>query len=221
MRRTHPIALALSVGAAIALAAPSARADVDYQVAGGAGVSWIRTMPTLRSESVTTSARELPEQKVPVGGSVTAVGGSFDLSLVVDDRWFVPGFGFGAYGAVGSYRAIVTSVDGSIARLRPWSTYEVDVLLPGLGYRFKRRRFMFSASLRSGVSGLHVGGSVAGGADEQPMSLSGLSPMLQAEIEACRRLDPLTRACVQIAPRLYDFGIMNGATFGLRVEWGR
>lgn len=221
VRQSHRLALAASVGAALALAAASAHADLEYQVAGGVGVSWIRTMPTLRSASVTTAARELPEHDVPVGGSVAALGGSFDLSLVVDDRWSVPGFGFGAYTAIGRYDAITTSVDGSIARLRPWSTYEVDLLLPGLGYRVKRRRFMVSASLRTGISGLHVGGSVAGGAEEQQLSLSGLSPMLQAELEACRRLDPITRACIQIAPRLYDFGIMNGATFGLRVEWGR
>jgi hypothetical protein len=143
------------------------------------------------------------------------------MSFIVGDRWSIPGFGVGAYGAVGSYPAIVTSVDGSIARVRPWSTYAVDVLLPGIGYRIKQRRFMFSASVRTGVSLMHVGGSVAGGADEQQFSLSGASPLLQAELEVCRRLDPVTRACLQVAPRLYDFGIMNGAIFGLRVEWGR
>ena len=43
---------------------------------------------------------------------------------------------------------------------------------------------------------------------------------LQTDIKACRRLDPTTRLCLQVAPRLYDFGFVNGATVGLRIEWG-
>lgn len=207
--------------AMVLFARPASATDVDFQIAGSAGVSIIRTMPSLKSGAATTFAREVPAHDVPIGGSVTAIGGGFDLSLIIDDRWAIPAFGLGGYGAVGSYPAIVTSIDGSIAHVRPWSTYEIDLLLPGVGYRVKRRRFMFSASVRTGVSVLHVGGSVAGGGDEQPITLSGVSPMLQAELEACRRLDPITRVCVQIAPRIYDFGIMNGATLGLRVEWGR
>jgi hypothetical protein len=213
--------LIASVSAAIALAARPAHADLDFQVAAGAGVSWIRTMPTLKSERTSTAARELPEHQVPIGGSVTALGGSFDLSLVASDRWFIPAAGFAAYGAIGNYPTVLTSIDGSIARIRPWTTYEIDILLPGIGYRIKRRRFMFSASVRTGVTSLHVDGSIAGGADQQAVSYVGFSPMVQAEIEACRRVDPVTRVCLQIAPRIYDFGIMNGATFGLRVEWGR
>jgi hypothetical protein len=209
------------VCAAVVLAAPVAHADVDFQVAAGAGVSWIRTMPTLTSDPVSTAAREVPAHDVPIGGSVGALGGSLDLSIITSDRWFIPMAGFGAYGAVGSYPTVLSSVDGSIARIRPWSTYEIDILLPGIGYRVIRRRFMFSASLRSGVSSLHVGGSIAGGNDTQPVSYSGFSPLIQAEIEACRRLDPVTRVCLQAAPRVYNFGIVNGATFGLRVEWGR
>ncbi len=206
----------------VLMSAPRALAsDVNFEIAAGPSVSFIRTMPSLKTERTTTFAREVPASEVPSGGSVTAIGGSFDISVIVNDRWVIPGCGLSAYGAVGSYDAVITSVDGSIAQVRPWSTYELDVLLPGIGYRMKRRRFMFSASLRTGLSVLHVGGSVAGGADVQPLNLTGLSPVLQAELEACRRLDPITRVCVQVAPRIYDFGIMNGATFGLRVEWGR
>jgi hypothetical protein len=215
------LCLAGSLVASILLAAMPAHADLDFQVSGGGGVSWIRTMPTLRSSRTTTYARELPEHKVPIGGSVTALGGSFEMSLIANDRWIFPGFGFGAYGAIGSYPTILTSVDGSIATVRPWSTYEIDLLLPGIGYRFKRRRFLFSASLRTGVTALHVDGAIASAADSHAVTYTGLSPMVQAELEACRRLDPITRVCLQVAPRIYDFGIMNGATFGLRVEWGR
>ena len=206
---------------ALLIASSPARADVDFQVATGGGVKWMPTLPTLRGEATSTSARELPAQDVATGGAVTAVGGSFDLGMVINDRWIVPGFGFGGYAAVGSYPTILTSVDGSIAHVRPWTMVEIDVLMPGLGYRVKRRRFMFSAALRTGVSIMRVSGSIAGAGEAQPMPLTGASMMAQVEIEACRRLDPATRLCLQIAPRLYDFGSLNGATFGMRVEWGR
>jgi hypothetical protein len=205
----------------IALTAAPSRADLDVQIAGGPGVSWIRTMPALTSAKTSMFARDLPEHEVPIGGSVTAIGGSFDAVFVLGDRWMVPIFGIGAYGAIGSYPAIVTSADGSIAHVRPWTTSEIDMLLPGVGYRVKRRRFQFSAALRPGLSHLDTSGSIAGGAVEEPTTFTGLSALLQVELEACRRLDPVTRGCLQIAPRIYDFGIMNGATFGLRVEWGR
>lgn len=199
----------------------SARADVDFQASVTAGAAWTRSMPALKSPSVLTAAREVPESNVKTGGALVLAGGAFDLTAVFDDRYVMPAVGFAAYGAVGSYSTISTSADGSIAHANPWTTYEIDALLPGIGYRVKRRRFMFGASLRTGVSWMHMSGSVAGGAGETAVSLSALSLLVQAELEACRRLDPVTRVCLHVAPRLSGFGVMNGATFGLRVEWGR
>ena len=221
MRIARVFILAGSVAGAIVCAPTHARADLDFQVSATGGVSWLRAMPALKMPETTTSARVVSESKVPIGVPLFALGGAFDMGVTSDDRWAIPLFGFGGYAAVGSYDTIVTSVDGSIARARPWSTYEVDVLLPGLGYRVKKRRFMFAATLRTGIVYLATGGSVAGGADFVPFTASGTSALLQAEIEACRRLDPLTRVCLHIAPRIYEFGFLNGATFGLRVEWGR
>jgi hypothetical protein len=199
-----------------------ARADgMEFQVAATAGVAWTRSLPALTSPSSLTAAREVPEVKVPIGGSLLAAGAGFDLGATIDDRLFLPLLGAGFYGAVGSYDTVVSSADGSIVHAHPWTTYDADLLLPGIGYRMKRRRFMFVASLRTGVSAMFMSGSVAGGRGETLVSLSGVSGLLQAELEACRRLDPMTRLCVQVAPRIYDFGFMNGATLGLRVEWGR
>lgn len=214
--------LAASVAVAVLTSASLARADFDLELGAGGGFKWMRTLPTLQAEATNTSARSLPAQDVTTGGgSVTALGGSFDVSVVLDDHWMIPGFGLGVYGAIGSYSSVLTSVDGSIARVRPWTMFEIDLLAPGIGYRIKRRRFMFSGAIRTGISLMHVDGSIAGAADEQPMGLSGASVLVQAELEACRRLDPVTRVCLQVAPRLYDFGSLNGATFGVRVEWGR
>jgi hypothetical protein len=208
---------------ALALAAPAreARADFDLQLSAAAGVSWLRTMPSLKSgEIASTYARDVPTGEAPVGGALTALGGSVDLALVFPRHLVLPAVGLGMYGAVGSYDAVLTSVDGSIAHVRPWTTYELDLLLGGVGYRVTQRRFMFSGALRPGISWLHARASVAGGTDDKAITLSKASMMLQAELEACRRLDPITRVCLQVAPHVYNFGMFNGATFGLRVEWG-
>jgi len=212
---------AASIVCAILCVASPAHADLDFQVSGTAGVSWLRSMPALKSPETLTSARQVPDGKLPSGGSIFALGGAFDMGVSVDDRWIVPVLGFAGYGAIGSYDTVVTSIDGSIARVHPWTSYQVDVLLPGIGYRVKRRRFMFAATIRSGFSYFGASGVVSGGALSTPFSASDFSPLVQAELEACRRLDPLTRVCLHVAPRIYDFGFLNGATFGLRVEWGR
>lgn len=208
--------------AAIVLAAPSAHADdIDFQAAVSAGALWVRSMPELQNERIDTAARTVQRRDVPIGGSVTALGGSFELSLVVEDRWVIYGFGAGTYVATGSYAPVITGVDGSIARIRPWTMVDIDLTTPGLAYRMKRRRWMFAAGLRTGVTLMHVDATVAGGSSSEDMPLNGVSFMLQAELEACRRLDPATRVCLAISPRVYDFGILNGGTLGLRMEWGR
>lgn len=205
----------------VLLTPSSARADVDFQLAGTAGAAWMRSLPALTTPSTTTAAREVPEARVPIGGSLTWVGAGFELGMTVDDRIVIPGLGIAGYGAVGTYDTVVTSADGSIARAHPWSAYRLDILLPGIGYRWKHRRYMFEADVRTGVSAMYMGGSIAGGAGDSPTTLSAFSGVVEARLEACRRLDPVTRVCLQVAPRIYDFGFMNGGTLGLRVEWGR
>lgn len=216
-----PLVVACAFGLAAMLAPAPARADVELEAAAIGNLSWTRSLPTLTSASTLTAARNVEETKVAIGGSLFSLGAGVDIGLAFDDRVFVPGLGFAGYGAVGSYDTVLTSADGSIARARPWSTYQLEFLLPGIGYRMKHRRYMFVASVRTGVTSMYMGGSIAGGDGDNLASLSGTSALLQAELEACRRLDPATRVCVQIAPRIYDFGFLNGATFGLRVEWGR
>lgn len=219
--RIAALGCGLVVGFAILGCERPARADVDFQLAGTAGAAWMRSLPALTSPSITTAAREVPESRVPVGGSLTWAGAAFEIGMTVDDRIIIPGLGIGGYGAVGSYDTIVTSADGSIARARPWTAYRLDVLLPGIGYRMKARRFMFEASIRTGVSGMYMDGSIAGGTGDSPVGLSAYSGVVQVELEACRRLDPVTRVCLVVAPRIYDFGFMNGGTLGLRWELGR
>ncbi len=205
-----------------AIAAPAeARADFDFQLAIGTNARWLRSTPTLAAPAVLTSARDLPAGKVPMRGGQTMLGGYVDTALTLDDRWVVPLIGAGAWHAAGSYDAVITSRDGSIVRARPWTTFSGELLLPGLGYRVKKRRWMFGAALRTGVGWLTMDGVQASGAEADPVELSAGTFFVQAELEACRRLDPVTRLCLQVAPRVFDYELMNGATFGLRVEWGR
>ncbi|HEY8075657.1 MAG TPA: hypothetical protein VIF62_16140, partial [Labilithrix sp.] len=110
--------------------------------------------------------------------------------------------------------------DGSVARLQPWTTYRWDVLLPGVGGRWKQRRWMFELGARTGVSILGMHGWVATGADTHRVDPSGASFLLVGQASICRRLDPWQRICIEAQPRLYDFGFVNGATAGFRWEWG-
>ena len=149
------------------------------------------------------------------------MGASLEFAMTVDAHVVIPVFGLAAYAALGSYDTVITSADGSIATVRPWTAYRLDALLPGIGYRVTQRRWMFQADIRTGVSVMLMEGTIAGGSSETETPLTAISGVLVAELEACRRLDPVTRVCLQLAPRIYDFGFMNGGTLGLRVEWGR
>lgn len=207
---------------ALALAVPTeARADFDFQLAIGTNARWLRATPALTTPPLLTSARDLPEGRVPMRGGQTMLGGYVDIALTIDDRWVVPMLGGGAYHAAGTYDAVITSRDGSIVRARPWSTFSAEILLPGVGYRVKKRRWMFGSALRTGAAWMSMDGVMASGAEADPIELSASTFFVQAELEACRRFDPTTRLCLQVAPRIYDYELMNGAMFGLRVEWGR
>ncbi len=198
-----------------------ARADFDFQFATSFGAGWLRQTPTLTAREVSTSAREMGEGPIRTGRSLGMLGVGADLDLTIDDRWKVPLFGGNAWWAIGSYDSLVTSFDGSIANLRTWSTFRGDVLLPGIGRRWKHRRMMWAAAVRSGISFTTMGGTVAAGGETYPLDLRAATFLVQVELEGCRRLDPTTRVCLQVVPRLYEYELLNGITFGVRMEWGR
>ena len=211
-----------SIAVACALVVPrAARADFDFQLAAGMNTRWLRQTPTLDTPALTTSARELTAGSVPMRGGVGMLGGYVDVGLTLDDRYLIPLLGGSLYSALGSYDAIITSRDGSIVRARPWTASSFEILLPGLGYRLKKRRWMFGVQVRGGYGVLAMEGAMASGADLDPIELSQTTFFVSAELEGCRRLDPTFRVCLQVAPRVYDFGFMNGGTIGLRLEWGR
>ncbi|MBX3216965.1 MAG: hypothetical protein KF850_33340 [Labilithrix sp.] len=203
------------------VSASEARADVDFQVATTVSGAWLRETPDLDAKSVTTSARDVRAGRVRTGGGLAMAGVGGDVELTIDDRWKVPLFGGMFFWAVGSYDATITTFDGSIARLRPWTTVRGDFLLPGVGRRWKHRRNMWGVAVRTGVSVAAMGGSVAAATETAALEMSAGTFLLQLELEGCRRLDPTTRACLQVVPRLYEHQLLNGLTVGLRMEWGR
>jgi hypothetical protein len=196
-----------------------ARADVGLQLTLAPGVSWMRTAPSLTSGAV-SGPREIGQAQVPTRGGLTTLGAYVDTELTFKGATTMPLFGLGYYSALGSYDSVTTSVDGSVARLQPWTTYRWDVLLPGLGGRWKSRRWMFELGARSGVSILGMHGYVATGADTHRIDPSGASFLLVGQASICRRLDPWQRICIEAQPRLFDFGFLNGGTAGFRWEWG-
>lgn len=198
-----------------------ARADFDFQFATSVSGGWLRQTPSFASKPVSTNARDIGANDVKMRGGLGMLGVGGDMELTLDDRWKVPLLGGVAWWAVGSYDTTVTSVDGSIARVRPWSTFRGDLLLPGIGRRWKHRRNMWAAAVRTGVSYASMGGTVAAGAEAAPLDLTAVTFLVQIELEGCRRLDPTTRVCLQVVPRLYEHELLNGVTFGLRMEWGR
>ncbi len=173
---------------------------------------------------VDTPLRTLPMGDLPSTGSQQFLAFTWDTGLTVKDRWQVPLFGLQMGGAIGTSAEGITSVDGTIVHQRPWSSDIVSFLLPGLGVRTKERRWMFSAQVRPVVSLVWMNDLAAAGAstsdvgpDQQAFAL-GLG--LRAELEACRRIDPVQRACLLVSPALYEFSAMNGGSIGLRWEVG-
>lgn len=217
MRRLFVV---VAITAALLFLPRIARADAALQLILSPGVTWTRETPSMPMDQTSTYVRDIPKTNLPTRGGLASIGGYLDTQITFGDRNTMPLFGFGMYGAVGSYDGITTSADGSIVRLRPWTAMRYDVLLPGVGARWKHRRWMFETGIRTGIAVLGMRGSVAIGADSRRVDPVGVSFLLMGQASVCRRLDPWQRLCIEVAPRLYDFGFLNGATAGLRYEWG-
>jgi hypothetical protein len=220
MRATAVLAVVM-LGAGILLVPTDARADFDFQLTLGTNARWMAATPAMSAPQLTTFTREVAAGDIPMRGGMTMLGVFVDAAVTLDDHWVLPLFGGGYYHAVGSFDAVISSQDGSIVRMQPWTTDSLDIYLPGLGYRIKRRRWMFGAAIRTGASFLAMEGLLADGVEWAAMETKRTTFLLQAELEACRRLDPTTRVCLNVAPRIYDHSVLNGVLFGLKAEWGR
>jgi hypothetical protein len=226
--RASSLVLSAVAASLTALAPRDAWAGDRWQFQTGidARYAWIRSMPSLSLHGpLDTSQRTLPSGAVlPSTGSQSFAALTWDAGATVNDRWMLPVFGLQYGWAVGGSPELVTAIDGSIVHVHPWSADFVTMLLPGFGVRQKVRRWMFEASVRPVVSLMETSASVASGADTTDLgkdhTLFSLTLGLRAELEVCRRTDPVQRVCLLASPALYEFGPMNGGTVGLRWEVG-
>jgi len=183
---------------------------------------WLRALPTVQTEQTEIGLRSsLPETKHRLPGGAAFVGAQAIYGVVIDDRWIYPLVGVGVGTAAGRYRPTPASVDGSIAQLNLWTARYYTLLLPGIGMRGKDRRWMGQIVLRPGIAWLALDGHIASGAHPFEMTANAkASFFVRAEIEACRRLDPVSRVCAFLAPSLYEHTWFGGAQLGLRWEMG-
>jgi hypothetical protein len=167
-----------------------------------------------------TDGRPLPEAKVPVGNAENFLGVGLGLELAMHDRVRVPLLSFALSSAIGASPRVYGTVDGSIVEVDTWRTGLMVVGLPGYGVRIKDRRWMFEAALQPGIAYLFTSGYVANGVYRSATAYHAGSFVLQVDLAACRRIDPVERACLFAAPALYEFGWFNAWTVGLRWEVG-
>jgi hypothetical protein len=119
---------------------------------------------------------------------------------------------------------VVTSLDGTIVHMQTWTADMLTLLLPGFGMRAKARRWMFEGALRPVGTFVWMSARAADGADSSDLGdghaffAAGIG--LRAELEACRRIDPVERVCLLLSPALYEFTALNGGSIGLRWEVG-
>lgn len=199
--------------------APSRGAEIELRI--GTGFAAMRALPSLRlsDDSVVPSRGEL-DGKMKTAGGFRVFGGYFDSTLTVRPRLSVPLFGLGFYVPVGDHAPVNSALDGSVATIEPWRMFAVDVLGPGIGMRATHRRWFFEGSVRFAV--LLVGGrsTVASGREATSVNVLGAAPGARAEISVCRRLDPTSRVCMSLAPRLYEVEPLSGASVSLSWVWG-
>jgi hypothetical protein len=186
---------------------------------------WLREMPPIDLRSpFDASQRTLPAGTLPSTGSQQFMALTWDTGATVNDRWMLPIFGLQFGWAVGTSPDVVTSLDGTIVHMRPWTSDMLTVLLPGLGVRTKARRWMFEAAVRPVLSFVWMSATAATGTSTSDLgdghALFAMGGGLRAELEACRRIDPVQRACLLVSPALYEFSSFNGGSIGLRWEVG-
>jgi hypothetical protein len=214
------VATAMSWSAGASAREPHAEGELSFDVRD----YWLHKMPTFElSDPTKTSARTVGTGTLPSSGDQHFLAAGFDTAVVVDQRVQIPLFGIYGAGAIGQSPRVITSLDGTFVTEKPWTAGAVTFLLPGLGFRFKERRWMFAANVRASATFVWMSVTYQNGAsqdDSQPAVSAGTFGA-RGHLEVCRRLDPETRACLFVEPHLYEFGFMNGGSAGLRWEIGQ
>lgn len=182
--------------------------------------TWMRGVPSMHTEQTETPTRTVPGASAAVPGGLAFLGVQAAAGYTVDDRIVLPLIGASVAGALGGYRPVHTSLDGSIARLDPWTSTLASLLLPGLGLRGKERRWQWQLLARPAVSWLAMRGNVAAAGESVELVAARGLFSVRAEGEVCRRLAPDARLCVFLGPTIWERGFLSGGQGGLRWETG-
>ena len=185
---------------------------------------WLRSMPTFSMGQTTPiGVRTVGDGVLPSTGDQHFLGFGVDTKYIYNQRYEFPIFGLVGGGAIGQSPRVVTSLDGTMVDMKPWTAGAFTFLLPGVGLRFKERRWMFSANVRMAATFVWEQVSFASGRsmDDSPPTLWASTFGARAHLEVCRRLDASERLCLFIEPHLYEFNAMNGGSAGLRWEIGQ
>jgi hypothetical protein len=212
--------------------APAARAQYSATSSDGPvgaigyldlGARYFPALPSLRLTPRIDDDLRLPEggARLPSpGASTPMVSFGSGLAVTLSDRWVLPLAAFEFAFGVGRADRVFTSADGGVIELQPWRSAYFAGWGLGFGARWKHRRWMAQATIQPGLAGMYVKAQVASGAGADERSATALSFSLRATLEACRRLDPETRACLFASPNIYEFGLINGGVAGVRWEFG-
>ncbi len=178
--------------------------------------------PTFQASALSNTARPfINGTTAPFGFATGFFGARSGLDFIASDRWIIPLVDIGFYGMEGVYSDSLASVDGSLFRLHPAGAYMFDAEFLGFGVRFKRRRWMFEATIKPGAAILMMPAAVVDGAHFTDVdALTSASFTLRAQLSLCRRLDPQERVCASITPNIYQWGWGNGGSLSLRWELG-
>jgi len=185
---------------------------------------WLRAMPKFSlSDPTQIGVRAIGTGVLPSTGEQHFLGFAFDTKYIYEQRWEFPIFGMVFGGAVGQSPRVISSLDGTMVEMKPWTAGTISLLLPGVGVRIKARRWMFSANARFVASWVWEQAAYASGRslDDSPAALWAGTFGVRGHVEACRRLDVESRLCLFAEPHLYEFGFMNGGSAGLRWEYGK
>jgi len=186
-----------------------------------AGTYMPSSSPLDVSAAATSSRASINGSTPPYGFATGFFGARTGIDFIASDRWIIPAFDIGFYGIVGVYGDTLTSADGSLFRLHPAGTFMFDADILGFGVRFKKRRWMFEASIKPGFAVMAVPAAVADGKTFTDIdALNTATLTLRASLSICRRLDPTERVCASVTPNIYQWGWGNGGSVSLRWEFG-
>jgi hypothetical protein len=221
------LAFAASLVVATLAGGPAGAAEPHFELGTSLDARdvWVREMPPIDLRSpYDMSSRTLPAGTLPSTGSQQFMALTWDTGATVNDRWMLPIFGLQFGWAVGTSPDVVTSLDGTVVHMHPWTSDMVTALLPGIGVRTKARRWMFEVAARPVLTFVWMKATAASGTSTSELgdgnALFAMGGGVRAELEACRRIDPVQRACLLVSPSLYEFSSLNGGSIGLRWEVG-